>query len=93
MSVLNMCRTILSPGEYSLLWGWECRFSYVLYCQYGSCELFETQLSEIEKIDGQMKIETADLHGKHLTESEDHFTVTDVLLSENPVILTVKDYR
>ena len=40
MSVLNMCRTILSPGEYSLLWGWECRFSYVLYCEYGSCELF-----------------------------------------------------
>ena len=30
-----------------------------------------------------MKIESADLHGKHLTESEDPFTVTDVLLSEN----------
>ena len=27
---------------------------------------------------------------KDLTESEDHFIVTDVLLSENPVILTVK---
>ena len=35
-----------------------------------------------------MKIESADLHVKDLFESEEHFTVTDVLLSENPVILT-----
>ena len=26
-----------------------------------------------------------------MTESEDHFTVSDVLLSENPLILTIKD--
>ena len=47
----------------------------------------------MEKIDGQMKIELADLCGKDLTESEDYFTITDVLLSENPVILTVKDLQ
>ena len=47
----------------------------------------------IKKIDGQMKIESVDLHGKDLTESQDHFTVTDVLLSKTPVILTVKDLQ
>ena len=41
---------------------------------------FGTQIPEIEKMDGQMKVESADLHGKDLTESEDHFTVTDVVL-------------
>ena len=38
----------------------------------------------------ELAYESADLHGKDLTESEDHFTVTDVLLPENPVILSVK---
>ena len=42
---------------------------------------FGTWILEIEKIDGQMKTESAFLHGKDLTESEDHFTVIDVLLS------------
>ena len=54
---------------------------------------FGTLILEIEKIDGQMKIKSAKWHGKHLPESEDHFTITDVLLSENPVILTVKDLQ
>ena len=35
--------------------------------------------------------ESAGLHGKDLTESEDHFTPTDVLLPQNPVILTVRN--
>ena len=34
--------------------------------------------------------ELADLYENGVAESEDHFTVTDVLLSEKPVILTVK---
>ena len=51
---------------------------------------FGTQMPEIEKFDGHMKIKS---HGNDLTESEDHFTVTDVLLSENTVILTVKDLQ
>ena len=49
---------------------------------------FGTQIPESEKIDRQMKIKSTDLHRKGLTESEDHFTVTDVLLSENSLILT-----
>ena len=32
-------------------------------------------------------------NGKELNEQEDQFTVSDVLLSENPVILTVKDLQ
>ena len=32
---------------------------------------FETQISEIEKSDGQMKIELADFHGKDLTDVVD----------------------
>ena len=51
---------------------------------------FGTQIPEIEKIDGHIPIESAELHGKHPTESEDHFTVSAVLLSEKTVILTVK---
>ena len=44
---------------------------------------FRTQIPDFEKTDGQMKIESKDLHGKDLTESKDHFRVTEVLLSEN----------
>ena len=36
---------------------------------------FGTQIPETEKIDGQIKIESAGLHRKDLSESEDHFTV------------------
>ena len=47
---------------------------------------FGAQIPEIEEIVGQMKNvldpETAYLYEKDLTESEDHLTVTDVLLSE-----------
>ena len=50
-----------------------------------------TYIPEIEKINGHMQIESAELYGKDLTEPEDHFTVSYVLLSEKPVILTVKD--
>ena len=51
---------------------------------------FGTQIPEIEKTDSHMQTESAELNGKDLTESEDYFTVSDVLLSENPVILTVE---
>ena len=54
---------------------------------------FGTQITEIEKIDGHMQIESADLYGKDLTDPKDQFTASDVLLSENPVILTVKIHR
>ena len=54
---------------------------------------FGTQIPEVEKIDGQIQIETTDMHAKDLIDPEDQFTVSDVLLSENPVILTVKDLQ
>ena len=38
-----------------------------------------------------MQIETADVHKEDMTDPEDQFTVSNVLLSENAVILTVKD--
>ena len=40
-----------------------------------------------------MQIESADVHEKDLTDPKDWFTVSDVLLSENPVILNVKDLQ
>ena len=40
-----------------------------------------------------MQIESADVHGKVLMNPEDQFTVSDVLQSEKPVILTVKDLQ
>ena len=43
---------------------------------------FGTQIPEIEKSDGHMQIESAELHGKYLTEPEDHLTDSDVLLSK-----------
>ena len=54
---------------------------------------FGTQIPEIEQIDGHMQIETINANGKELNDPEDQFTVSDVLLSENPVILTVKDLQ
>ena len=38
-----------------------------------------------------MQIELEELHGKDMIEQQDQFTILDVLLSENPVILPVKD--
>ena len=52
---------------------------------------FVTQIADIEKIDVHMQIELAELYEKDLNESEDHFIVSDLLLSENSVILIVKD--
>ena len=54
---------------------------------------FGTQIPQVEKIDGHMQIETADIHEKDLNVPEDQFRVSDVLLSENPVILTLKDLQ
>ena len=48
---------------------------------------------EIEKIDGHMQIESADVHENNLTNSKNLFTVSDVFLSENQVILTAKDLQ
>ena len=50
-------------------------------------------LPEIEQTDGHMQIETINTNGKELNDPEDQFTVSDVLLSENPVILTLKDLQ
>ena len=52
-----------------------------------------TQIPEIEQIGGHMQIETLNANGKELNDPEVQFTVSDVLLSENPVILTVKDLQ
>ena len=41
----------------------------------------------------ELQYELVDFHEKDVTESEDLFTVTDVLLSENLVILTVQDLQ
>ena len=54
---------------------------------------FRTQIPEIEKIDVHIQIETADMHENYLNDPKDQFTVSNVLLSENPVILTVKDLQ
>ena len=54
---------------------------------------FGTHIPEIEKIDGHMQIETADIHEKDLNDPKDQSIVSDVLLSENQVILTVKDLQ
>ena len=54
---------------------------------------FGTQIPEIEQIDGHMQIETMNANGKELNDQKDQFTVSDVLLSENPAILTVKDFQ
>ena len=54
---------------------------------------FGTQIPEIEQMDGHMQIETMNANGKELNDQEDQFTVSDFLLSENPVILTVKDLQ
>ena len=58
---------------------------------------FGIQISKIEENDRQLRSEldkeTAELHGKDLNESGDQFTVMDVLLSENLVILSVKNLQ
>ena len=54
---------------------------------------FGTQIPEVEIIDGHVQIETADIRKKDLNDQKDQFTVLDVLLSEIPVILTVKDLQ
>ena len=40
-----------------------------------------------------MQIEAADMHEKDLNDPKDQFTVYDVLLSENPVIMTLNDLQ
>ena len=54
---------------------------------------FGTQIPEVEQINGHMQIETINTNGKELNDPEDQVTVSDVLLSEHPVILTVKDLQ
>ena len=46
---------------------------------------FGTEIPEIEKINGHMQMESAGLYGKVMSDPEDQFTVSDVLLSVNPV--------
>ena len=54
---------------------------------------FGTQIPKVEKNDGHMQIETTNIHEKDLNDPKDQFTVSNVLLSETPVILTVKDLQ
>ena len=95
----QVCLCSISAGPYYLQ-------ENVLSCEYENVDLhmyytvnmavvnyFGTQISEIEKMDGHMQIETTDIHEKDVNDPEDQFTVLDVLLFENPVILTVKDLQ
>ena len=50
---------------------------------------FGTQIPEIEQIDDHMQIETMNANNKELNDEKDQFTVSDVLLSENAVILKI----
>ena len=75
MSVLNNCRTILSPEEY-----FSCEDDNVdLHMYYivnmSVVSYFGTQLPEIEKIDGQMKIELGSESGdqKTISQSQMHY--------------------
>ena len=54
---------------------------------------FGTQIPEVEQINCHMQIETINTNIKGLNDPEDQVTVRDVLLSENPVILIVKELQ
>ena len=54
---------------------------------------FGTQIPEVEKIDSHIQIEPMNINEKDLNDPKDQFIVSDVLLSETPVILTVKDLQ
>ena len=93
MFVINKCKTILPSREFL-----SCEDENVDLHMYYTVNMavvnyFGTQIPEIKKIDGHMQIESADMYGKDLTDPKDQFTVSDVLPSENPVILTVKDLQ
>ena len=45
---------------------------------------FGTEIPEIQKVDDQMQIKSSDFYGKDPTDPEVQFTVSDILLSENP---------
>ena len=94
----KLCLCSISAGPYYL---WE----NILSCEDENVDLhmyftvnmavvnyFGKQIPEIEQIDGHMQIETINANGKELNDPEDQFTVSDVLLSENPVVLTVKRF-
>ena len=95
----QLCLCSIRAGHYYLQ-------ENILSCEDGNVDLhmyytvnmavvnyFGTQIPEIEQIDGHMQIETLNANGKEFHNQEDQFTVSDVLLSENPVILTVKDLQ
>ena len=95
----QLCLCSISAGPYYFQ-------EYILSCEDENVDLhmyytvnmavvnhFGTQIPEIEQIDGHMQIETMNANDKELNDQEDQFTVSDVLLSENPVILTLKDLQ
>ena len=95
----QLCPCSISVGPYYLL-------ENIHFCEDENVDLhmyytvnmavvnyFGTHIPEIEQTDGHMQIETINTNGKELNDQEDQFTVSDVLLSENPVILTVKDLQ
>ena len=91
--MLNKCRTILPSRECSFLEDENVDLHMYYIVNMADVNYFGTQIPEVEKIDGHMQIETADIHEKDLNKPKDQFTVSDLLLSENPVILTVKDLQ
>ena len=56
-------------------------------------DYFGTQVPEVEQIDGCVQIETMNVNDKELGDQKDQFAVSDVLLSESLVILTVGDLQ
>ena len=95
----QLCMCSISAGPYYLQ-------ENVLFCENENVDLhmyytvkmavvyyFGTQIPGIERGDGHMHIESADAHKKDLNDPKDQFTVSDVILSENLVILTVKDLQ
>ena len=93
---LCVCSTVTSR-KISFPWRWWCGFAYVLYCEYDSCELFWYVNTRnwrdwwVNKI--EFSSESVHLHVQDLVNYEHPFTATDLLLSENPVILTRKDLQ
>ena len=95
----QLCLCLINAGPYYLQ-------ENVLSCEDKNVDLYKyytvnmavvnyfgTQIPEVEKIDAHVQIETSDILEKDLNDPKDQYTVSDVLLSENPVILTVKDLQ
>ena len=96
---IQLCLSLLSAGPYYLqekvLSGEDVNVDLHIYytVNMSVANYFGIKIWEAEKIDGHVEIETINTHKKDLNDPKDQFTVSDMLLPENPVILTVKDLQ